>query len=334
MIVPRSVKRAGLLILGASLAASSMFVCSETEEVLVTQFGRIVRIAGGAGSPAGLKFKMPWQSLTRVDRRSRLAELPPAEALTSDKKNLEIGLSLVWRVKDARRFVESSAGPAEVESRLAERATSAIVEAIARQPMTAIVSTAADRPGPEALADAVATTLNANADESFGVEIAAVMVRRISYPTEIRPAVFDQIRAERAQASSRIRAEARAKAASVTAKSRRDRETALAKAKAEAETIRATAEAEALGILNEAHAQDPKLYELVRTLETYKTLGDEKTTVILSSGSPLWRLLWQGPSVDFSGDSPPAPNLGPAPEPIAPSDLVPMPRLEIPGPPK
>ena len=47
----------------------------------------------------------------RVDRRARMTELPPAEALTEDKKNLEVGLALVWRVKDARRFVESAAGP-------------------------------------------------------------------------------------------------------------------------------------------------------------------------------------------------------------------------------
>jgi membrane protease subunit HflC len=334
MKMPRSVYRLIILGVAAGLSAASVFVCGETEEVLVTQFGRVVRVVGGSVSSAGLKFKAPWQGLVRVDRRGRLAELPPSEALTADKKNLEIGLSLVWRVKDARRFVESAAGPVEVESRLSERATSAIVEAVARQPMAAIVSTAADRPGPDALADQVMGTLNASAAESFGVEIAAVMVRRISYPTEIRPAVFEQIRAERAQTSSRIRAEAQAKAATVTAKSKRDRETDLTKARAEAEAIRSTAEAEALGILNEAHAQDPRLYELVRTLETYKTLADDKTTVILSSGSPLWKLLWQGPSVDFEGDSPPPPNLGPAPEPIGPSGLVPAPRREVPEPPK
>ncbi len=335
MIVPRFVRRLGLLALALLIAGSSVFVCGETEEILVTQFGRIMRVVGGSASPAGLKFKAPWQGLVRVDRRARMTEMPSAEALTEDKKNLEVGLSLVWRVKDARRFVESAAGPAEVENRLAERAQSAAVEAIARKPMTAIVSTSADRPGPESIADDVMSLLNADAGESFGVEIAAVMIRRISYPTEIRPAVFDQIRAERAQASSRIRAEAQAKAAAVTAKSKRDRETALAKARAEAETIRATADAEALGILNEAHAQDPRLYELVRTLETYKTLGDSKTTVILSSDSPLWKLLWQGPSVEFSQDSPPPPDLGPAPEPIGTSGLTPAPsRREATEPPR
>lgn len=310
------------------IATLCLFVCSETEEVLVTQFGRIVRVVGRSPGQAGLKFKAPWQGLVRVDRRSRLTDLPTTEAATADKKNLEVGLALAWRVTDAERFVAASANAAEVESRLAERAVSAVVETMARHPMSDLVSTSPDRAGPDGFADEVAKALNATAAESFGVQVARVMVRRIAYPTEIRPAVFDQIRAERAQVASRIRAEAQAKAVATSAKSRRDRETTIAKARAEAESIVATADAEALGILNEAHSQDPKLYELMRSLETYKSLGDSKTTMILSSGSPLWKLLWQGPSVDFAGDSPPVPNVGPAPEPIGASELTPRPRPE------
>jgi membrane protease subunit HflC len=147
----------------------------------------------------------------------------------------------------------------------------------------------------------------------------------MAYPTEIRPAIFEQIRSERAQVAGRIRAEAKAKTDQLLAEAKRDREIALSKARAEADSIIAKAEAEAIGVLNDAHAQDPRLYELVRTLDTYKTLADQKTTVILSSGSPLWKLLWQGPSVDFAKDSPPAPDIGPAPEPIAPSPLAPRP---------
>ncbi|MFM7593203.1 MAG: hypothetical protein ACKO85_15550, partial [Isosphaeraceae bacterium] len=128
-----------------------------------------------------------------------------------------------------------------------------------------------------------------------------------------------------AQVASRIRAEAKSITDQLLAEARREREIALSKARAEADATTAKAEAEAIGILNDAHSQDPRLYELVRMLDTYKTLADTKTTVILSSGSPLWKLLWQGPSVDFAKDSPPVPDVGPAPEPIAPTPLAPRP---------
>lgn len=325
-------KRAAILILilGATawVAGRSFFVCGETEETLVTQFGRVVRTVGSGAGQAGLKLKAPWQSVIRIDKRTQVSNISPTEVLTSDKKTLDVGLSVIWRVSDARKFVESLNSFESAEARLAERASSQAAGVIARHELADLISTDTKRPGPETMGREMAETLGKTALDSFGIEITSILIRQIAYPTEIRPAIFDQIRAERAQVAGRIRAEAKAKAESTLAQARRDRETALAKARAEAETKLATAEAEALGILNEAHSQDPKLYELVKTLETYRALGDDKTTMILSSGSPLWKLLWQGPSVDFAGDSPPVPGVGPAPEPIAPSPLAPKARPE------
>jgi membrane protease subunit HflC len=324
-----------LIIAGLVLAVSCwaisrcFFVCSETEEVLVTQFGRIMRSVGAAPGQAGLKLKAPWEGLIRVDRRSHVSTLSPTEIITSDKKNLEIGLAIVWRVSDSKRFMETVLSPAEAQARLSERATAQAAQIFAKTELADIISTNPKRKGPDALGRMIASDLNASVKAAFGIEISSVLVRQIAYPTEIRPAIFDQIRAERAQVASRIRAESKAKSDSTLAQANRDRETELAKARSESDSIRSAAEAEALGILNEAHAQDPKLYELVRMLETYRALADQKTTVILSSGSPLWKLLWQGPSIDFAGDSPPPPGVGPAPEPISPSPLAPRIRPEL-----
>ncbi len=54
-----------------------------------------------------------------------------------------------------------------------------------------------------------------------------------------------------------------------------------------------------------------KFYEFVRTLDTYRSVLDDRATLILSSASPLLRLLTQGPSDDLLRDTPP---ILPAPE--------------------
>lgn len=305
----------------------SLFICSETEAVLVTQFGRIVRELGTEAAQTGLALKWPWQNVIRIDRRTLISHVSPRDLLTSDKKNLQVGLSLVWRVSNPKHFVESGNDTALAGERLAERAASEAAQVLAKHELKDVISTGPDRLGFVAVGREIAESLNLSVREAFGIEITGVMLTQVAYPTEIRPAIFDRIRAERAQVASQIRAEAKAKTDQLLAEARRDRESALARAKAEADAVLAKAEAESVGILNEAHAQDPKLYELVRMLETYRSLADDKTTVILSSGSPLWKLLWQGPSVDFSRDSPPAPDLGPAPEPIGPSELAPKPEI-------
>ena len=66
-------------------------------------------------------------------------------------------------------------------------------------------------------------------------------------------------------------------------------------------------------MLNEAHSRDPKFYEFVRTLETYRSILDDRATVILSSSSPLLKLLTHGPPDDLLRDTPvlPAPEGSP-----------------------
>ena len=82
------------------------------------------------------------------------------------------------------------------------------------------------------------------------------------------------------------------------------RDTILAKAEAEAERIRGQAEAEATRILNEAHGRDPQVLRVPPHARIVRAILDSKTTVVLSSSSPLLRLLTQGPAEELPAASP------------------------------
>ena len=69
------------------------------------------------------------------------------------------------------------------------------------------------------------------------------------------------------------------------------RDQLLAEARREAASIRGQAEAKAIEISNAAHRKDPEFYELLKTLETYESILDDQTTVVLSADSPLLKLL-------------------------------------------
>ena len=128
-------------------------------------------------------------------------------------------------------------------------------------------------------------------------------LRRFNHPLEVRPAVFDLIRSERRQVAAKLRAEGEAQYLTITSQADRMRDAILAQAEAEAERIRGQAEAEATRILNEAHSRDPRFFEFLRTLESYRSILDPKATIVLSSSSPLLKLLDRGPAVE------PAPEL-------------------------
>ena len=123
-----------------------------------------------------------------------------------------------------------------------------------------------------------------------------VRLRRFNHPLEVRPAVFDLIRSERRQVAARLRAEGEAQYVTITSQADRARDTILAEAEAEAQRIRGNAEAEATRLLNEAHARDPRFFEFLRTLESYRSILDDRTTIVLSASSPLLKLLVKGPA--------------------------------------
>src|SRR5690606_369432 len=135
--------------------------------------------------------------------------------------------------------------------------------------------------------------LQKSASEQFGIELVDVRLKRFNHPSEVRQAIYDRIRSERNRDAVRYRSEGDSQAQRIRSRADLEKETMLAKAQAEATTIRGTADAERTRILNEAQAKDPRFFDLLRTLEAYTKILDEKTTLVLSTDNPLFRLLTQ-----------------------------------------
>jgi membrane protease subunit HflC len=261
-----------------------------------------VAVYGVRPGDSGPHAKWPWQSSLSVDRRLRVFDPPPREVITGDKRNLEVSSYVVWRVDDPARFVRSAGTTESAELRLNERVSAALSDAIGRRDLAALASTDPKVWALDALAGDVVAAVSAQAKAELGVEVVDVRLRRFNHPVEVRPAVFDLIRSERKQVAAALRAEGEAEYQALTSQADRQRDTTLAQADAEAERVRGQADAEAARLANEAHARDPKFYEFLRTLDAYRAILDDKATVVLSSSSPLLRLLTQGPSDELTAE--------------------------------
>jgi membrane protease subunit HflC len=295
----------GALAVLAVIAVRVPVVVDETEFVLVTEFGRPVALYGDDPDEAGLHGKWPWQEALGIDRRLQVFDPPAREAITGDKRNLEVASFVAWRVADPERFVRSAGTLAAAEARIEERVAAALNNAIGRRDLASLASIDPKVWALDELTGEVRDAVARPAREELGVEVVDVGLRRFNHPVEVRPAVFDLIRSERRQVAAALRAEGEARYQGLTSQADRDRDTILARADAEAERIRGRGDAEATRLLNDAHARDPKFYEFTRTLDAYQSLLDDKATVILSSSSPLLRLLTNGPGDDLT--KPPRP---------------------------
>jgi membrane protease subunit HflC len=296
----------GVITLLVAMIPLCLVVVDETEFVVMTRFGRVVAVYGDDPGEAGPHFKAPWEVPVRLDRRVHVFDPPAREVITGDKRNLDVASYVVWKVADPVVFLRATGSIELAEARLEERVSAALSDAIGRRELAAIASTDSSRWSLDDLTGEVTGALAPTARAELGVAVIDVRLRRFSHPLEVRPAVFDLIRSERRQVAARLRAEGDAQFIAITSAAERAADAILAQAEAEAKRIQGNAEAEATRMLNEAHARDPKFFEFLRTLETYGSILDEQATLVLSSSSPLLKLLSQGPPADGRTEAPAA----------------------------
>lgn len=282
-----------LVLAGIAVYRSVVFV-DETEFVIVTQFGRPVATL----REAGLAFKLPYQSALRIDRRLQVYNPRPSEFLAAEKKNLNLDVFVCWRVKEPQHFLETVNDLAGAESRLHDVVWSELAAQVGRTSLDALVTTEPNAHHLEDLVTAVNKQCAEQADRDYGIELVDVQIKRIGLPSQVRDSVFERMRKERARMAEKYRSEGQAEALKIRAQADKERTVTLAKAEADAERIRGRAEAEATRTYAAAHQKDPAFFELFRTLETYKKILDDKTTVLMSGDSDLLKYLMRGPGTN------------------------------------
>ena len=316
----RKLVRTAIIVLGVAAAffllATAVVLVDETELVLVERFGKIVAVYDRP-EDRGWHFKCPWpiDVARRFDRRVQLLEPAGRELFTRDKKNITVDVYICWKIAEPEaesaefsdrpivQFYRGVGGRDVAEARLDSRVRSVLATHLGRIELSELlhVSDGASEESPlSTIARAVQREVEAeaSAEESlrnrFGVEIVDLRIRRIGFPTGNQSAVFERMRSERRKIAEGYRSSGMAENRMIMSRADRQSNEILARAKADAERIRGEAEAESIAILNTAHAQDPELYRTLRTLEAYKAMLGEKTTLVLSASNQLLKLLSDG----------------------------------------
>ena len=271
------------------LAYRTFFPVKETEFVLITQFGRPVY----AITTPGLHAKWPFQSATYFDRRLRIYNPRPSEFLTRDKKNMVVDTYVAWKIQDPIRFLQSVGDPLAAEMRLHDIVWSGLSAALGAHDLDSLVSAASTPQTPEIMDQLTGLTDRA-ALAGYGINVVDVRIKRLNLPEQNKQSVYARMRAERERIARQYRAEGEEQALSIRADADRQKTELLSLAYKDAETTRGRGDAESTRIYGQAYSKNPTFYKLLRTLEAYKKVLDDKTTAILSSDSELLRILTRG----------------------------------------
>ncbi len=285
----------GGIVVAVYILMTAFVAVQETEIVVITLLGKPVRVIDEAGLV--LKIPDPIQTAIRLDKRLQGLDSNLGEYLTKDKKNLVVGSYILWRVNEGKKFIQTVRDMKSAERRLSDLVGSELGAAIGTHDLTEFLSTVeGDTKIPQILGK-VKTTCQGPAEKEFGIEIVDVRLRRLGFPVQNLRSVYDRMRAERARMAKKYRAEGEEEAAKIRAKTDKEVRELLANAYRDSQIVRGKGEAEAIRIYGDAFSKDPNFYKLTRTLKAYQKFLDDKTTLILSSESPLFRYLETPPEV-------------------------------------
>ncbi|NCF29872.1 MAG: protease modulator HflC [Gammaproteobacteria bacterium] len=314
-----------VLAVGVYLLMSSLYTVSEVEQVIITQFGKPV---GTPVTSAGLKIKLPFiQEVNPIDKRVLEWDGNPSDMPTKDKLYISVDLFARWRITEPLQYFLRLRDERSAQSRLDDILGSETRNAVAKHELIEIIRTTKDR---VPLRDALLTEAERDLDMGllvpiqkgrklveqeifaaaaekvrvFGIELLDIRFKRINYNESVRPKIYDRMISERRQIAERFLSEGNGEAARIRGNRVRDLNKIQSEAYRKVEEIRGVADAKATEIYASAYNQSPEaveFYEFTRTMQSYKFIIADNTTLVLSTSSDLFKFL-KGMSPDDEVD--------------------------------
>lgn len=299
----------GLLIL-VIVFFNSVFVVTETQQVVITQFGKPV---GEAITTPGLKFKTPFiQKVNYFEKRFMEWDGDPNQIPTKDKKYIFVDTYARWQIIDPLKFYIRLTNERGAQSRLDDILDGETRDFIASHNLEEVVRTSNRTPIPSGvLGEAVGDTLvsievgrekiqkmileSANKQTAdLGIVILDLKIKRINYVAEVQEQVYQRMKSERIRIADQFRSEGQGEASKINGEKERDLQTIQSEAFRKAEEIMGRADARAAAIYAGAYDKSPaarELYGFVKSMETFEKSLDKETQIILSTKSELFRFL-------------------------------------------
>jgi len=287
-------------------AASTLFTVQQTQQVLITEFGRPVHVI----NEPGLHAKWPWQSVITFDRRLLDFDAPGEEVILGDQRRLIVDSFTRYRIVNPLRFYQTvGATEGGIRGRLNSIVSSSLRRVLGNEPLLSVLSTDRTR-----IMGEIRGQVNAEAQQ-FGIEVIDVRIRRADLPEENTQAILSRMQSERERVAREARAEGAEIGQRVRAGAERERTVLIAEAQAQADILRGQGEQEAIRIVAEAFSKDLDFFQFWRSMQAYREAFSEGgTRMVMTPESEFFRFFR-----DSGGRLTPLSGAPAAPAPAAPA---------------
>jgi modulator of FtsH protease HflC len=300
-----------LAVVAAILIAGfqSIFILNETQQAIVTQFGRPV---GGPRTEPGLNFKTPFiHKVQLFDKRYLKWDGDPNQVPTLDKRFMFVDTYARWEITDPLQFFIRLRDEKSGQSRLDDILDGETRNAIASHELIDLVRSTNREPevydeylqdietldeisvGRERIEALVLERANKRTAD-LGIRVLDFRFKRMNYVPEVRERVFDRMISERNRIADLFRSEGEGEARRIEGNKERELARIQSEAFREAQGIIGRADASATNIYAAAYNRNNssrELYDFLRSLEALEKSIDGKTSIILTTDNELLKFL-------------------------------------------
>lgn len=297
-----------VVVVAAVFVFASAYVVDETEQVVVTQFGKVV---GKPKAESGLYFKIPFIQNTNYFPKNLLQwDGDPGQIPTLDKTYIWVDTFARWRITDPIKFFQTVNNTLSAQGRLDDIIDPAVRNLITENRLIETVRKTnreldtyeigledmKERPsykvmiGREKITKKILEQAQPKLSK-FGIELVDVKIKRINYVEQVRDSVYGRMIAERKQIAEKFRSEGKGEAQKIRGEKERDLKKITSEAYRTAQEIKGKADAKATKLYAEAFGVDPDFYSFMKTLEIYNDALDKDSSLVLSTDSEFFKYL-------------------------------------------
>lgn len=300
------------LIIGVLVALGvlqSTYVIDQAEQAILVQFGEPV---GDIVNTPGLHWKLPFiQDVRRFDKRILSWDGDVTQIPTLGREFVVVDTTARWRIVDPLKFLRSVRDEAGAKTRLDDLLDSVSRDIISGTTLEEIIRSKDWAVDAKVLAEEGAALEQVDLNKpkkgratlekemmaaasklvpELGIELVDVRLKRINYIDSVSRQVETRMISERQSIAERFRSEGQGKSSEILGQMERELRQIRSEAERKAAEIRGKADAEATKIYGDTYGADPEFFAFLRTLDSYKAMG-ENTTLVLDADSEFFRYL-------------------------------------------
>ncbi|MCI5161362.1 MAG: protease modulator HflC [Candidatus Electrothrix sp. AX5] len=297
-----------LVLIAAVIATvwDGFYILREGKQAVITQFGAPV---GKSETAAGLKLKVPFiQHVRYFEKRILIWDGDPNQIATNDKTFIFMDNTARWRISDALLFLQAVGTEMRAQTLLDDIINGAVRDMVNQNDLIEIIRSSdwnkgysfarsreeemnrAPKKGRDKISEMVLQQASKDTQQ-YGIELIDVMFKRVNYIQSVREKVYSRMISERKRIAAEKRSLGEGRKAEILGKVDRELKEITSEAKRKATEIRGEADAEATKLYGESYSKNVDFYFFQKSLESYRNIIGENTSLILSPNSELLQYL-------------------------------------------